>query len=547
MMRHHGFRGAVYGGLALALVLTVFVDAAILVVPIYDMQLYDRVLLSRNLDTLTMLSIACGVGLLFYGAIDFLRSACFLAIAQDVGAKLEGPALEQGIRGAAHGDRSVGPQLARDVEEVRSLLGSGKVATPLDALCAPLFIAVLFLVHPAFGFLGIAGIAGLILANVVAEWLVGPKQHAAEARRGAANHALSRSIAETDLTEGLGMLPAIAGRWCGRYAAAIRLLATAASRAQAVATFSRLFRLLLQALVMAVGAVLIVQGQTTPGSLMGANILLNKCLGPFDHLVESCRSWQKARDAWRRLCRLRPTASPAERPAGADRQLGLVVTEIGFRTPDGRSVLEDVSFRLEPGTFALLTGPNGGGKTTLMRLLAGVAAPGAGSVLLDGQPVHDSRQIGYLPQSVSLLDGSIAENVSRFEPNLGAVVEAARRSRVHDPVGRMTRGYHTVLSNNGSPLSGGMRQRIGLARAIYGSPRLLLLDEPDANLDGEGAASLLAAIHQCCDEGTIALVISHRRAMLEAADAVIELNAGRTAAPARESKQRPARRNRAVA
>ncbi|MDT7952357.1 MAG: ATP-binding cassette domain-containing protein [Acetobacteraceae bacterium] len=536
MIRNHGLTSTIYGGLALALVLSVFVDGAILVIPIYDMQLYDRVLMSRNFDTLTMLSVACAVGLLFYGVIDFLRSTCFLAIAQDVGGRLEGPALAHGLRRAAQGDRSAGPLLARDVEEVRSLLGSGKVATPLDAMCTPLFIAVLFMLHPAFGFLAIGGVAGLILANAVAEWLVGPKLQSAQAARQAADHALSRSLAEADLTEGLGMLPAIAGRWCDRYAVAVRQLGLVASRAHAVATFSRLFRLLLQAAVMAIGAILIIQGQTTPGSLMGANLLLSKCLGPFDHLVESCQSWRKARDAWRRLCLVPPIADFSAQPSLPEPAPTLVVDGVTFASPDGRTILEDVSFRLEPGTFALLSGPNGGGKTTLMRLLAGVLAPGTGSIRLGEQPVHDHPEIGYLPQSVSLLDGSIAENVGRFGGDLAAVVQAARRARIHELVGRMTRGYDTCLSHNGSPLSGGMRQRVGLARALYGSPRLLLLDEPDANLDGEGAASLLAAIRQCCADGTIAVVISHRRAMLEAADLVITVKAGRTVLDARKDQ-----------
>ncbi len=518
-----GLDRTVYGGLALALALTVFVNAAILVIPIYDMQLYDRVLMSRNFDTLTMLSLACVVGLLFYCVIDFLRSACFLAIAQDVGNKLEGPALERSIRQAARGERSAGLQLSRDVEEVRSLFGSGRVATPLDAICAPLFIVVLFMLHAAFGYLALAGVAGLVLANLAAERLVGPKLLAAQDRRQAADHALSRSIAESDLTEGQGMLPAIAGRWCDRYALAIAQLARVASSAQGVAAFSRLFRLLLQAAVMAVGAVLIVQGKTTPGSLMGANLLLSKCLGPFDHLVESCSTWHKARGAWRRLRQLEVVAPGSESADGEQSAPGLTVTGVGFRTAEPGVILEDVSFRLEPGTFAVLTGPNGGGKTTLMRLLAGVAVPTAGSVLLDGRPVQDNQSIGYLPQSVSLLDGSIAENIGRFAPDLGAVVDAARRSQIHEVVGRMARGYDSLLSNNGGPLSGGMRQRIGLARAIYGGPRLLLLDEPDANLDGEGVAALLTTILKSCDDGMTVIVISHRRAMREAADLVLEV------------------------
>jgi ATP-binding cassette subfamily C protein len=263
---------------------------------------------------------------------------------------------------------------------------------------------------------------------------------------------------------------------------------------------------------------------------MGANLLLNKALAPFDHLIESCRSWLLARDAWRRITLLLPADTEPTQAAADDVEPGLLVRGAELRAPKGDILLQDIDLRIAPGTLAVVTGPNGGGKTTLLRMLAGVAAPSSGAVLLDGAPVRGGPHIGYLPQSVSLLDGSIARNIGRLQDDLGGVIEAARRTGVHEPIGRMARGYDTALSGDGSALSGGMRQRVGLARALFGAPRLLLLDEPDASLDGEGSDALLRAVRECCEAGAIAVVISHRPALRQAADLVIEIRDGRVVA-----------------
>ena len=534
-MTAHKLRRTLVMGFSLALGLTLFIDVAILVVPVYDMQLYDRVLMSRNMDTVVVLSVACAVGLLFYGVFEYLRSAAFLAIADTVALRLNGPVLEEGIRRAAGGDKSVGPQLARDVHEIQSFLASGAVAPPLDALCAPMFIAVLFILHPAYGFLAVAGIAGLILAGLATETLLHPILHRAQQQRRSADNALSRSLAETELTDGLGMLPAIARRWCVRYAEAVIGLSQAATIAELIAGSARLLRFVLQAGVMVIGAVLVIRGQTTPGSLMGANLLLSKTLGPFDHLIGSCRSWLHARDAWRRITLLLPADSAEALVAPVDEagDCGLRVRGADFHIAGGKALLQGIDLDIAPGTLAVVTGRNGSGKTTLLRLLAGVAVPSCGSVLLDGIPIRGGPAIGYLPQSVSLLDASIAANIGRLQDDLAGVIEAARSTGVHEQIGRMASGYETALSGDGANLSGGMRQRVGLARALFGTPRLLLLDEPDASLDGEGSDALIRAIRRCCAEGAIAVVISHRPALLQAADLVIEMCDGRVgAAPA---------------
>ncbi len=516
------------GGLGLALVLTVFLDIAVLVVPIYDMQLYDRVLQSRNMDTLKVLSVACVAGLALYAALDTLRSACLVAIGEAMGRHLNGAVLREGVRRAAAGDRRAGPELVRDLNELQGFLASGAVAVPLDALCAPLFLAVLFMLHPAFGLLGFVGIAAMISAGLLMEWLVRPTLLAAQERRVAAGQVLVRSLAEPDLAEGLGMLPAIGRHWAVRHGRALTGLGRAGGRVQAVTALSRLMRLSLQAGVIGVGALLVLSGATTPGGLMGSNLLINKLLGPFDQLVGSWRHWVLAHAAWRRIDRLMAADSvPLPSAPAAEAWPGLLVEGAALRAADGQVLLRGIDLRVPPGTLVAVTGPNGAGKTSLLRLLAGLAAPSAGAVLLDGAPVHGGAGVGFLPQSVSLLDGGVGENIGRFRDHaLPAAIAAARRAEVHDLIGRMARGYETALVRNGAALSGGMKQRVGLARALCGSPRLLVLDEPDASLDADGTAALLRALRACCEEGAIAVVTSHRPALREAADRVVTLRDG---------------------
>ena len=499
-----------------------------LVVPIYDMQLYDRVLQSRNMDTLTVLSVACVAGLVVYAGLDTLRSACLVAIGEAMGRHLNGAVLGEGVRRAAAGDRRAGPELVRDLNELQGFLASGAVSVPLDALCAPLFLAILFMLHPAFGFLGLAGIAALVLAGLLAEWLVRPALLAAQERRVAAGQVLARSLAEPELAEGLGMLPAIGRRWAARHGRALADLQRANGRAQAVAGLSRFMRLVVQAGVMGLGSLLVLAGASTPGSLMGANLMTNKMLGPFDHLVGSWRHWVLAHAAWRRIDRLMAgEGAPVSSAPAAEAWPGLLVEDAALRAADGQVLLHGIGLRIPPGTLVAVTGPNGAGKTSLLRLLAGLAPPDAGAVLLDGVPVHGGAGVGFLPQSVGLLDGGVGENIGRFQDGaLPAAIAAARRAEVHDLIGRMARGYETALIRNGAALSGGMKQRVGLARALCGSPRLLVLDEPDASLDADGTAALLRALRACCEEGAIAVVTSHRLALRDAADRVVTLRNG---------------------
>jgi len=526
-------RRVLLGGLGLALLLTTFLDIALLTVPIYDMQLYDRVLQSQNMDTLAMLTVACVTGLLLYGALDYLRGACFVAIGEAVGNHLNGVVMRESVRRAAAGDQRSGPELVRDLNVLQRFLASGAVAVPLDALCAPMFLAVLFMLHPVFGYLGIAGVSLVVLTGLAADALVRPALLAAQERRSHAEHALACNLSDSELTDGLGMLPAIIQVWAKQYGSAQGELNRAGRVASCLGGFSRVVRIGLQAAGMTLGALLVLPGATTPGALMGANLLLNKLPAPFDHLVGSWREWVLAYAAWRRIARmLAEDASTVTLAPAANACAGLILEGVSVRTASGQVLLHALDLTVPHGTLVAITGPNGAGKTTLLRLLAGLVPPSEGRVLLDGEPVYQGPGTGFVPQSVSLLTGSVAENIGQFRSDpLDGAIAAARRADVHDLIGRMPRGYDTELSGNGVPLSGGMRQRVALARALHGSPNLLVLDEPDANLDAAGSDALVRALEARRDEGAIVVVTSHRPALRQAADRMVTLREGRLVEP----------------
>jgi ATP-binding cassette subfamily C protein len=526
-------RNALHAGLALAFFLTVFVDVAVMVVPIYDMQLYDRVLLSRNMSTVAMLSIACGVGLAIYGILDYLRSATLVTIADRVGRALSVPVLEAAVERGMHGDSSAGAEALRDLGEIRSFLSSGAVSTPLDALCSPLLLTVMFMLHPAFGWLGLVGISILTIVGIINDLAVRPAVTAAAAQRARAGQQLATGLGEADLVDGLGMFPALARRWAARHGAALEQMRHAGERSQRVAVISKIARLALQSGVMAMGAVLIISRQASAGSLMGANLLLAKVLGPFDSLITSWRRWIEAYAAWQRISLLLGTMDPH---IGANSEVvieeaGLVLNDVSYSAPTtGRPILQAISVALPPGTATALLGPNGAGKSTLIRLLVGVLPATEGVIRLDGVPVvsGDRGRIGYLPQGIHLLDGTISENVARFEAAAaGDVIAAAQAANVHDIIGRLRHGYDTRITRSVSLLSGGQRQRVALARALYNGPRLLVLDEPDASLDQEGEEALLAAIDTARASGTVIVVATHRPRLLSRMDYTLTLCDGR--------------------
>lgn len=537
-------RGALRLGLAATSVLTLGVTAGVLVVPLYDMHLFDGVLTSRSLDTLALLSVLAIVGLALYATVMVFRGLVLATIGDRVAAALAGPATEAGIRRAVAGDTRAAGRALSDVQEVRLFFGGGAAAAPFDLVCTPLLLGVIFMLHPALGWFALGAACVMLAFALVSDALSRPAFAAAQARMDAALADAAGLLRDPVLRDGLGMEGAITRRWQGRHRAGLAALDLAGRRGDVVAALSRLGRGLLQGAMLGFAALLVLRNEATPGVLIGANLLLGLLLAPFDQVIAQWRSVAAMRLAWRRLAAL--LGAREEQGGGrVEDGPGLMLANVTFQ-PRGASapVLDDVSLTVAPGTMVVLTGPNGAGKSSLARIAAGVFAPTAGTVTVAGEAavtVAASGRIGFLPQRPQLLDGTVGENIGRFREASGeAVVEAARRAGLHAVIGRLVEGYATPIGPENPVLSGGERQRLALARALYSSPTLLVLDEPDASLDHAGEVVLIEALEAARREGAAILAVTHRRGLAAIADHVWRLEHGRLTQAAHRGPSTPA-------
>jgi ATP-binding cassette subfamily C protein len=405
----------------------------------------------------------------------------------------------------------------------------------LDLLWVPPLLAVLTLLHPAYGAVALLCCLVLLVLGLAADGGTrAPLMAAADAQqRSTAAQAVALRGAEAVLA--MGMLPALAARWHAASAATLASAGAAARRVKALGSAIRALRLLMTGAMVATGVLLVLAGTATPGSMIAANLLLARLLLPFEQIGATLRDWIEALAVWRRL-RGAMEAPPSGRDSIAlPCTLGQLNVERLVYLPPGaaRPVLRGLSFTVEPGEVLAIIGGSGAGKSTLLRLLLGMAPPGAGHVQLDGYATHlwdrqdFARHVGYLPQNFPLTDGTIAEIIARLGPaDPALVVGAARQAGLHGLIGTLPQGYATPLSEAGFLLSDGQRQRLGLARALYGEPRLLVLDEPNAHLDAEGEATLVAAIEAVRRRGGSVVMVAHRRGLVAVADTLLVLRDG---------------------
>jgi ATP-binding cassette subfamily C protein len=519
--------------------ITLFVNLGLLFVPLYDMILYDRVLQSKNMDTLTMLSIGCVVGMALYGVLEFCRSAIFLLVADRLARRLNLPVLQAAVAESIEGGTAAAGQAIRDINELRLFVAGPTAAIPLDLLWLPALATILYLLHPAYGAYALFCAGILFALSLLTDLWTRDDLLRANADSARTLNALSTALRKSELIDGMGMLPEMARRWQQEQHVVLDRLRIATRRSKACAAAAKTARLAMQAGIIALGTVLVLRGAASPGSMMGANLLVAKLLLPFEQLVSGWRQWMGALASWRRVRDLlqgspeiHATAMPGD---AAD---GLVVEGLSF-TPAGamRPLFSGVSFGIAPGEAVALVGPSGAGKSSLARLVAGIFPPSEGAARLSGvatvawDRTAFGRAVGYLPQSVSLLDGTVLDNISRMQGGDPALaVDAARRAGVHELIGRLPQGYSTWIGGAGYVLSGGQQQRVALARALYGSPRLLILDEPNANLDHEGEQALIAALAEAKAAGAAILLVTHRPAALVVADRVLTLKDGGLAA-----------------
>jgi PrtD family type I secretion system ABC transporter len=504
----------------------------------YMMQIYDRVLSSGSVPTLAALSILAVGFYAFQGMFDVIRSQVLIRVGTRVDRRLAPLAHKVAIDMPRFGfSTSEALERGRDVDTVRGFLGSQGPMALFDLPWMPLFLVFVYALHPMLGALTIAGATILTVLAIVTEILtrrLSGGSHQAAIRRNAVADSNARNA---EVLKAMGFAGRAVQRFTQANEAHLALQTRSSDISGTFGAISRVLRMILQSSVLGLAAYLTIQGELSSGTIIAATIASARAMAPIDLAIGNWKQVVATRTAWGRIretvTALAGVEPPMELPAP---RRSLKVEGITVAAPaTGRVLLSDVSFRLEAGQALGIIGPSGGGKTTLARALTGIWPTLRGSVRLDEADLAQwgdealGRYVGYLPQEVALLDVTIGENISRLEdsPDPRRIVEAAQATGVHELIVRMPDGYKTELGPGGMALSGGQRQRIGLARALYGNPFVVILDEPNANLDGEGEAALAAAIEKVKARGGIAIAIAHRPSVLQAVDFVAVIQNGR--------------------
>ena len=517
-------------------IFSLFINMLALVSPLYMLQVYDRVLSSRNLMTLLFLTIIAVFLYLVYGSLEGLRSRVLVRGGARFENVLRTPLFETTFA-AMLGRKSgtVEAQPFRDADMVREFVTGSAMLAFFDLPWVPLFIAASFLLHPIFGWLAIGSGFLTLIFTIINEYSTTKLLHRATQASISAHADVSATLRNSEVMRAMGMTPGLKDRWAERRDEQIVWQAVASDRGSALMAGLKSFRQIVQVLILGVGGYLVLEGELSAGGIVAASIIVGRALAPIELAVSQWKVFQGARGAWGRLQDLfrqipqNQLRMPLPAPKGDIRVEQIVAAAPGERTP----ILRGVSFQIEKGDALAVIGPSAAGKSSLIRVLLGVWPAHAGTVRFDGFEVNHwnpndlGPHIGYLPQDVELFAGTVAQNIARFrEAEHGDVISAAELAGVHEMVQHMPNGYDTQIGEGGHALSGGQRQRVGLARALFGKPAIVVLDEPNANLDSTGESALVAAIRYLKQAGSTVIFVTHKTNMLTLADKVLLMEQG---------------------
>ncbi len=508
------------------------VNLLMLAGPLYMLQIYDRVLASRSVPTLIALSAFLVGAYAFQVILDIIRSRIVVRAAALLDRRLGGAVHAAVVRVAVTSRRpGEASQPVRDLDQIRAFLtGSGPVAI-VDLPWMPFFLAICFLIHPWLGFASLAGAVILFALTVMTERASRPPAQALAQESGARSAMIESDRRNSESVVAMGMAGVLAQRWSE---ANNRYLAASGRASDVVGYFgsiSKIVRLLLQSVILGLGAYLVIKMELTAGSMIAASIMMGRALAPIETAIANWRAFVSARQSIRRLSQVlaqSPAATKATtlpKPCNSLQVERLMVAAPGMTTP----ILRDLRFQLASGEALGIIGPSGAGKTSLVRTLVGIWSPAGGEVRIDGATLDQwdadalGPHIGFVSQAIDLFEGTILENISRMavEPDSEAVLQAAQAAGAHEMILRLPLGYDTRIGESGAALSAGQRQRIALARALYGAPFLIVLDEPHANLDTDGETALMHAINDAKARRAIVIIIAHRPSALAACDKVL--------------------------
>ncbi|MCI4645108.1 MAG: type I secretion system permease/ATPase [Hyphomonadaceae bacterium] len=520
-------------GLAL---FSLFVSLLMLTGPLYMLQVYDRVLMSNSVPTLVALTGLVAALYLTLGILDWCRQSLFSVAASQIEGRLAEPVLDATFEQNMADAGRTSDQTLRDLRMVRRFIASPALPALFDAPFAPIFFAVIFMLHWVYGIWAMIGAAILVTLALINQ-LVNKRAIAeAESQERTAQGQAYELLRQSEVVSAMGMRERLRARWKTAFDASDLSMTRSGSSLSGFTSSTKAFRLLLQSGILGIGAYLSIKGASTPGAMIAASILMGRAIAPIEQTVGQWRNVANARSAWTNMKKALEgkgaTSEPMQLPPikGAVRFEGVVAAPPGMKTP----VLKRLNFQMEAGTILGVIGPSASGKSTLARVVMGLWPPLAGTVRIDGAEVSAypaatlGAQIGYLPQRVDLFAGSVRENIARFDPQAEpqAVLDAAMAANCHELILRLPDGYDTEIGQAGAYLSDGQRQRIGLARALYGSPALIILDEPNSNLDAEGDTALQNAIVGLKQRGASVLIIAHRPNAITHCDKLMVLTEG---------------------
>lgn len=525
------------GLLAAAGLFSIFINLLMLTGPLYMLQVYDRVLGSQSVETLLSLTLLMGFFFAAMGMLDYARGRVLARMGARFQLGLERRVFTAALRRAELDDGKTRRQGGlRDLDAVQKVLSSPAFSALFDLPWTPLFLFGIAIFHPWLGILAVAGGAVLVFVATLNQILTQPPVTQANTAASQADHMVAQLHSDAEMVRALGMQEAAFERWHRARDQALLQNLVAGDHLGRFSTLSKSLRMFLQSAMLGLGAYLAIKGEITPGAMIAGSILLGRALAPVDLAIAQWQILQKGYCGWKDLAELL-TEVPAETsPMALPRPAAQLRAESVTVVPPGQShaTLRMVSFQINPGQALGVIGPSGAGKSTLARAITGAWRPAGGKLRLDGAALDQfdsaalGQHIGYLPQRISLFDGTVAENIAglSLSPDPSLVVEAARRADAHDMILRLPNGYDTRLSGSNGLLSGGQMQRIGLARALYGKPVLLVLDEPNSNLDNEGTIALNRAIRDQKSGGGAVIIMAHRPAAISECDLLLRLENG---------------------
>jgi ATP-binding cassette subfamily C protein/ATP-binding cassette subfamily C protein EexD len=506
-----------------------------LTVSFYMLEVYDRVLNSRSIETLILLTVIAFGAIAVFGALDSLRLRLLIRIGMRVGDVLGARVLRASVALSSRGADNSPRQGLRDVDTVRNFIGSPATGAIMDAPFLIFFLIVLFLLHWVYFVIVLIGgaiLVGLAFADQMQTSKLTQQSIGASIK---AQSFADDGLRNADVLEGLGMSSTFVGRWRAQWLASLKQSLSASDRNSFFSGLTKTTRQLLQVILLGAGAILILNYHATGGVMIGASIIGSRALMPIEQLVGAWKSVIAARLARSRLDALLTAAPKRDEGMALPKPRGeLQVVRAGFAPAPGvKPILNNISFDLKAGESLGVIGPSASGKSTLARLLVGAWPCLAGNVRLDGADIYSwpraeiSRYLGYLPQDVELFGSTVRENIARLsEADPADIVAAAKLAHAHDMILSLPKGYDTEIGERAQKLSGGQRQRIGLARALFGEPKLVVLDEPNSNLDGPGEEALTATLGELKRRGTTIIVIAHRPTILAGMDKILVLRDG---------------------